>query len=99
VATCLCPSGPDCLDCARHESDEVGGLVDSCILVLDALFGKERILLPKNFFQALDKSMRSITSVAAACACSGIIVGIISLTGLVSSFLHSWLPRQANRFG
>ena len=56
------------------------------ILFLDALFGKQRILLPKNVFQALDKSMRSITSVAAACACSGIIVGIISLTGLGLKF-------------
>jgi TRAP transporter 4TM/12TM fusion protein len=56
------------------------------VLVLDALFGKQRILLPKNLFQALDRSMRSITSVAAACACSGIIVGIISLTGLGLKF-------------
>ncbi|MDO8957297.1 MAG: DUF3394 domain-containing protein [Deltaproteobacteria bacterium] len=36
--------------------------------------------------EAVDKGIRSITSVAVACACSGIIIGVISLTGLGLKF-------------
>jgi TRAP transporter 4TM/12TM fusion protein len=57
-----------------------------CILLMELLFSNKRFALPKNFLEAVDKGIRSITSVAVACACSGIIIGVISLTGLGLKF-------------
>lgn len=56
------------------------------ILVLDLIFNKERKTMPRRFLKALNKGMRSVVSVACACACAGIIVGIIQLTGLGAKF-------------
>lgn len=36
----------------------------------------------KDFFQAMENGARSAIGVAAACACAGIIVGVVTLTGL-----------------
>jgi TRAP transporter 4TM/12TM fusion protein len=67
-----------------------------CILALDLLFGKERLLLPGNFYSAVDRAMRSLTNIAVACACSGIIVGVISLTGLGLKFSSLMLDSSAH---
>jgi len=56
------------------------------VLVVDVIFSKERLQMPKKFFQAADKGMRSMISIACACACAGIIVATISLTGLGAKF-------------
>ena len=56
------------------------------IFIIDLIFDKER----KQFFSkvkvALLKGMKSVISIAAACAAAGIICGIISLTGIGSKF-------------
>lgn len=56
------------------------------ILILDVIFSKDRKHMPKKFLEAVAKGMRSMISVAAACACAGIIVGVISLTGIGTKF-------------
>lgn len=56
------------------------------IFVLDVIFNKDRKEAPKKFIKALGKGMRSMISVAGACACAGIIVGVISLTGIGTKF-------------
>ena len=66
-----------------------------CILALDLFFGNQRLSLPRNFFGAIDRAMRSLTSIAVACACSGIIVGVISLTGLGLKFSTLMLAASA----
>jgi TRAP transporter 4TM/12TM fusion protein len=57
-----------------------------CILLMELVFSKKRLGLPETFLRAVDVGMRGITSVAVACACSGIIIGVISLTGLGLKF-------------
>ena len=57
-----------------------------CILSLELLISNQRLGLPKKFFAALDKGIRSIANVAVACACSGIIIGVVALTGLGLKF-------------
>lgn len=61
------------------------------ILILDLIFNKDRKAIPEKFLFAVNKGMRSIVSVACACACAGIIVGAISLTGLGAKFSNLML--------
>lgn len=56
------------------------------IVIVDVLFNPDRIHMPKRFIKALGKGMKGVISVAGACACAGIICGIISLTGIGSKF-------------
>lgn len=56
------------------------------IFILDLVFNKDRGNAPKKFIKAVGKGMRSMISVAAACACAGIILGVISLTGIGTKF-------------
>ena len=58
----------------------------ACLAILAAiivsLFRKETRLTPKAFIKALENGSRNTIGVAAACAIAGIIVGIVSLTGI-----------------
>lgn len=65
------------------------------IFVLDLIFNKDRVHTPKKFIIAVGKGMRSVISVAGACACAGIIVGVISLTGIGAKF-SSFMISVAN---
>ena len=56
------------------------------ILVTDLIFSRDRRNMPKKLLAAVGKGMKSVVSVASACACSGIVVGIISLTGIGAKF-------------
>lgn len=56
------------------------------IVVTDLIFNKERRRIPRKFVGAVGKGMKSVVGVASACACSGIVVGIISLTGIGAKF-------------
>lgn len=56
------------------------------ILITDLIFNKDRKNMPRKFVTAVGKGMRSVVSVASACACSGIVVGVISLTGIGTKF-------------
>ncbi len=56
------------------------------ILVLDIIFSSDRKHSLQKFVIAVGKGMRSAVSVAGACACAGIIVGVISLTGIGAKF-------------
>jgi TRAP transporter 4TM/12TM fusion protein len=46
------------------------------------MFRKETRLTPKTFVEALENGAKNTIGVAAACAIAGIIVGIVSLTGI-----------------
>jgi len=54
--------------------------IGSCILV--GMIRKETRMTPKLFLETLDAGARSALGVAIACACAGIIVGTVTLTGL-----------------
>lgn len=58
----------------------------ACLAILAAIivsmFRKETRLTPKAFVQSLENGARNTIGVAAACAIAGIIVGIVSLTGI-----------------
>jgi len=58
----------------------------AAIILIDLIFNPNRKEIPKKFFSAISSGMRGIISVAAACACAGIIVGVISLTGIGAKF-------------
>lgn len=58
----------------------------AAVLVIDLIFSKERKLILKKFCAALLKGMKSIVSIACACAAAGIICGVISLTGIGTKF-------------
>jgi len=58
----------------------------ACLAILAAiivsLFRKETRLTPKTFVEALENGAKNTIGVAAACSIAGIIVGIVSLTGI-----------------
>ncbi len=58
----------------------------AAIVLIDLIFGSDRKAIPKKFVDAIAKGMKSLLTVAAACACAGIIVGVISLTGVGAKF-------------
>ena len=58
----------------------------AAVLVIDLIFSKDRKQIGKKFFGALLKGMKSIISIACACAAAGIICGVISLTGVGTKF-------------
>lgn len=47
-----------------------------------AALKKETRISIKDFFNAMENGARSAIGVAAACACAGIVVGVVTLTGL-----------------
>lgn len=50
--------------------------------VIVSMFSKETRLSPKAFVESLETGAKNTIGVAAACAIAGIIVGIVSLTGI-----------------
>jgi len=52
------------------------------VAVVGALLRKERPMGIKDILKALENGARGAVGVAAACACAGIIVGVVTLTGL-----------------
>lgn len=50
--------------------------------IIVSMFHKDTRLTPKTFIQALENGAKNTIGVAAACAIAGIIVGIVSLTGI-----------------
>lgn len=58
----------------------------ACFAILTAIivsmFKKETRLSPSTFVDALESGARNTISVAAACAVAGIIVGVVTLTGI-----------------
>lgn len=57
----------------------LGGLV---LTVLTGLVNRENRLTLRGLIEALEQGARSALGVAAACACAGIIIGTVTLTGL-----------------
>lgn len=53
------------------------------------LLRKHTRIRPRDVLTALDSGARKAISVAAACACAGIIVGIVTLTGLGLAFANA----------
>ncbi len=58
----------------------------ACLAILAAIivsmFRKETRLTPKGFVESLENGAKNTIGVAAACAIAGVIVGIVSLTGI-----------------
>lgn len=52
------------------------------VAVIASSFGKKTRMSPVGFVQALEQGAKSALGVAIACACAGIIVGTVTLTGL-----------------
>jgi len=50
--------------------------------IIVSMFRKDTRLTPKTFVEALENGAKNTIGVAAACAIAGIIVGIVSLTGI-----------------
>jgi len=50
--------------------------------ILVSMFRRETRLTPKTFVEALENGAKNTIGVAAACSIAGIIVGIVSLTGI-----------------
>jgi TRAP-type uncharacterized transport system fused permease subunit len=51
-----------------------------------SFFHKESALYPRKLIEALSAGTKQVLGVAATCACAGIIVGIINLTGIGLKF-------------
>lgn len=56
------------------------------IAIAVSFLNKESALYPKKLMEALAGGTRQVLSVSATCACAGLIVGIINLTGLGLKF-------------
>ncbi|HBR34744.1 MAG TPA: C4-dicarboxylate ABC transporter [Firmicutes bacterium] len=58
----------------------------ACLAILTAIivsmFREDTRLTPKGFIQSLENGAKNTISVAAACSIAGIIVGVVSLTGI-----------------
>jgi len=56
------------------------------VLLLTFVFDRDRFKIVPNFLDALNKGINNTINIAVACACSGLIVGVIALTGLGLKF-------------
>lgn len=56
------------------------------VLVLDLIFNRDRRGFPGRVYQSLESGARGMITVAAACACAGIIVGVTGMSGLGLKF-------------
>ncbi|MBE3518959.1 MAG: TRAP transporter permease [Firmicutes bacterium] len=56
------------------------------ILVLDLMFNKDRRGFFRRVYQSLEEGARGMITIAAACACAGIIVGVTGMSGLGLKF-------------
>jgi TRAP transporter 4TM/12TM fusion protein len=56
------------------------------IAVLASFLNKESALYPKKLIEALSSGTKQVLGVASTCACAGIIVGVINLTGIGLKF-------------
>ncbi|HHW18762.1 MAG TPA: TRAP transporter permease [Firmicutes bacterium] len=61
-------------------------LAISSILVLDLMFNKDRKGFLRRVYQSLEEGTKGMITVAAACACAGIIVGVTAMSGLGLKF-------------
>jgi TRAP transporter 4TM/12TM fusion protein len=58
------------------------GLYSLVSVVLISAFQKDTRMGIKSILQAMEKGAKAVLPIAAACACSGIVVGVLTLTGL-----------------
>ncbi len=58
------------------------GFYSIIAVVLISALQKDTRMSPKDILRALENGARAVLPIAAACACSGIVVGILTLTGL-----------------
>jgi TRAP transporter 4TM/12TM fusion protein len=56
--------------------------IATLIAIALSFFDREHALWPRRLFSALDKAGRSVISIAATTAAAGIVVGVVTLTGL-----------------
>ncbi len=52
------------------------------VLLLYVLFSKDRVQVGKRTYESLADSAKAMITVAAACACAGLIVGVTAISGL-----------------
>ncbi len=57
-------------------------LVCIIVTVVIAMMRKNTRLKPLDLYEAMENGARSALGVASACACSGLIIGVVTLTGL-----------------
>ena len=68
-----------------------------------SMFRKDTRLTPTKFFDAMETAARNVIGVGVACAMAGMIVGVVTLTGLGSTFASSMvaladgIPNEAIR--
>jgi TRAP-type uncharacterized transport system fused permease subunit len=58
----------------------------SVMAVVVSFFRRDTALTPKKLHKALAEGTTGVLNVAATCACAGIIVGVVTLTGLAQRF-------------
>ncbi|MCL2391268.1 MAG: TRAP transporter permease [Oscillospiraceae bacterium] len=68
------------------------GIVVSIVV---SMIRKDTRLTPKKFFEALELGARNTVGVGVACAMAGIVVGVVTMTGLGMTFANSMLSLAA----
>jgi len=63
-------------------------LATASVLVLDLLFNRDRKTFLRRLYRSLESGTKAMITVAVACACAGIIVGVTGMTGLGLKFSH-----------
>lgn len=58
------------------------GFYSILFVILISAFQKDTRMGPKSVLAAMERGARAVLPIAAACACSGIVVGVLTLTGL-----------------
>ncbi|MGZ5570679.1 MAG: TRAP transporter permease [Usitatibacter sp.] len=66
---------------------------------LVSFFRPETAMVPKRFVKAMESGTTGVLTVAATCAAAGIIVGVVTLTGLGLKFSSIVLAYAGNRLG
>ena len=65
------------------------GLISIVAVLIVSSFKKQSRLGPNKLMDALNNSATSMIEVAATCACAGIVIGIMSLTGLGTKMVNA----------
>ena len=74
---------------SRGFSTAMAAIYAILVAIVLSMFRKDTRLTPKTFFEALENGARNGIGVGVACAMAGMIVGVVTMTGLGLTFANS----------
>lgn len=76
---------------ARGYTPTASAIFAIVICIILSMFRKDTRLTPTKIFEAMEAAARNVVSIGVACAMAGIVVGVVTLTGLGITFADAMI--------